>query len=57
MPTERIQRQIDALLDEAEAAVRTLDWATVRDRCEAVLRLDPANEDALTFREAALPLP
>jgi len=54
MPTERIQRQIDALLDEAEAAVRKLDWATVRDRCEAVLRLDPVNEDALTFREAAL---
>lgn len=54
MPTERIQRQIDALLDEAEAAVRTLDWATVRDRCEAVLRLDPTNEDALTFRDAAL---
>ena len=54
MPTERTQRQIDALLDEAEEAVRKLDWATVRDRCEAVLRLDPLNEDALTFREAAL---
>lgn len=53
MPSERMQRQIDGLLDEAEAAVRGLDWQTVRDRCEAVLRLDPGNEDAVTMLRAA----
>ena len=53
MPSERMQRQIDGLLDEAEAAVRALDWQTVRDRTEAVLRLDPDNQDASSLLEAA----
>ncbi len=53
MPTERIQRQIDGLLDEAEAAVRALDWATVRARTDAVLALDPENEDARALVAAA----
>lgn len=53
MPSERIQRQIDRLLDEAEAALAQLDWATVRARAEAALALDPENGDAVTFRDAA----
>ncbi|MBI2724409.1 MAG: AAA family ATPase [Chloroflexi bacterium] len=53
MPGERIQRQTDALLDEAEAAVRALDWTTVRARTDAVLALDPGNEDALALVSAA----
>jgi hypothetical protein len=53
MPSERMQRQIDSLLDEAEAGVRALEWQTVRDRCEAVLRLDPGNEDAQALLAAA----
>ncbi len=26
MPSERVQRQIDGLLDEAEAAIKASDW-------------------------------
>ena len=40
MPSERIQRQIDRLLDEAEEAFLKEDWATVASRARAVLRLD-----------------
>ena len=46
MPSERIQRQIDSLLDEAEAAVKQLDWPTVKARAQAALGLDPENVDA-----------
>ena len=53
MPTERIQRQIDALLDEAEQAVRRSDWGLVRSRAEQVLAFDPENQDALAFQLAA----
>src|SRR3990172_10650634 len=53
MPSERIQRQIDALLDDAEAAVKRFDWEAVRQNARAVLRLDPGNEDALTYLAAA----
>src|SRR3989442_1080726 len=53
MPSERIQRQIDRLLDETEAAGAQKDWATVRDRAEHVLTYDPENEDARAFLAAA----
>jgi class 3 adenylate cyclase len=53
MLSERIQRQLDGLLDEAEAAVRALDWKTARSRAEAALALDPENADARTFLDAA----
>ncbi len=53
MPSERIQRQIDALLDEAEAAVRDEAWETVRQRVRSVQALDPENADALTYAEAS----
>ena len=32
MPTERIQRQIDRLLDEADEAIASQDWTTVGNR-------------------------
>jgi len=54
MPSERIQRQIESLLDEAEAAVRVPDWKTVCNRAEAVLAFDPDNADARTFLDAAV---
>ena len=47
MTSERIQRQIDRLLDEAEQALAQLDWSTLRDRSQAVLAVDPENGDAL----------
>ena len=53
MASERVRRRIDSLLDEAEVAVAQKDWATVRDRAEAVLTLDPDNADARFYLEAA----
>ncbi len=53
MVSERMQRRIDGLLGEADAAVREDDWPAVRQRASAVLRLDPENEDAQTYLEAA----
>ena len=53
MASERVQRQIDRLLDQAEAAIATSDWATVGDRARNVLRLDPDNSDALSYLATA----
>lgn len=49
MPSERVQRQIDLFLDEAEAALRQRDWDAVREACLAVLSVDPDNGDALAY--------
>ena len=40
--SDRVQRRIDSLLDEANAAISRYDW-------ETVLRLDPENSDALAY--------
>jgi len=53
MPSERVQRQIDRLLDEAESAMAGGEWETVRLRAEAVLALDADNDDARTYLQAA----
>ena len=53
MVSERVQRQIDRLLDEAEQAVESGEWGVVRARTQTVLHLDPKNADALTFSAAA----
>ncbi|MSQ15644.1 MAG: serine/threonine protein kinase, partial [Dehalococcoidia bacterium] len=53
MTSERVQRQIDGFLDEAEAAMANSDWSLVRDRCDKVLRLDSENPDALAYLAAA----
>ena len=37
MPSERIQKRIDAFLDQAEAASDVADWPTVVDRVRAVV--------------------
>ncbi len=52
MPGERIQRQIDRLLDETEAALVERDWTRVRALAGDVLRLDPENADARSFLDA-----
>ena len=49
MPSERIQRRIDALLDEADAAISEGAWPAVAEKARAVLAIDPANEDATAF--------
>jgi serine/threonine protein kinase/class 3 adenylate cyclase len=49
MVSERLQRRIDALLEDADAAMARLDWATVAERARAVLAADPENEDGLAY--------
>ncbi len=53
MVSERIQRQIDRLLDAAEAALDSSDWVEVGRLASDALRLDPANADARALLEAA----
>ena len=53
MASERVQRQIDRLLDEAEQASESEDWETVRNRAGRVLAFDPENADAQVFLAAA----
>ena len=53
MASERIQRRIDSLLDEADQAIANEDWTTVASRARAVLRLDSENSDALSYLAAA----
>ena len=53
MASERVQRQIDRLLDEAETAMASLDWETVARRAQAALALDEDNADAQTYLAAA----
>ena len=51
MASERLQRQIGRLLDEAEEAIPQLNWTVVRAR--AVLAIDPENSEGLTFLATA----
>ncbi|MCH7970307.1 MAG: hypothetical protein IH960_04590, partial [Chloroflexi bacterium] len=53
MPSERVQRRIDRLLDQAEEAADSRDWKSVLGSVAGVLALDAENEDALAFREMA----
>jgi len=51
--SERIQRRIDRLLDEAEQALDAGDWAKAESLARHVLDLDAGNSDALTFADVA----
>ena len=53
MASERLQRQIDRLLDEAEEAISSFDWDALLQRARAVLAMDPENRDALAFLATA----
>jgi tetratricopeptide (TPR) repeat protein len=46
MPSERVQRQIDQLLDEAEQSLRNGDWLQGRTLLQRVLTFDPESADA-----------
>jgi hypothetical protein len=52
MPSERIQRRIDKLLDESDEAYARQDWAVVETTANSALGLDPENEDALAILAA-----
>lgn len=54
MTSDRTQRRIERLLDEAEAALDARDWATARDKAEGVLLLDEENQDGKNFLAAAI---
>ncbi|MCI0835711.1 MAG: serine/threonine-protein kinase PknK, partial [Chloroflexi bacterium] len=54
MPSERVQRRIDQLLDQAEDAVAAMDWERVREASESVLVVDRGNEDATSFLAMAV---
>jgi class 3 adenylate cyclase/Cdc6-like AAA superfamily ATPase len=53
MPSERVQRQIDRLLDQAEAAATAEDWARAADCARKVLAVDADNADAAAFLSMA----
>ena len=53
MVSERLQRQIDRLLDEAEEAISRFDWDALLLRAQAVVAMDPENRDALAFLATA----
>ncbi len=53
MASERLQRQIERLLDEAEEAISRFDWDALLQRSQAVLAMDPENRDALAFLATA----
>ena len=53
MASERVQRRIERLLDEADEAVSRYDWEAVRQAARAVLRFDPENSDASAYLAAA----
>jgi hypothetical protein len=53
MASERIQRQIDRLLDEVEQASDVEDWETVQDRVRRVLTFYSENVDPLAYTAVA----
>lgn len=53
MPSERVQRHIERLLDEADQAIAKQDWDMVQSVSHQVLAFDEANADARSFLEAA----
>ncbi|MEO5974960.1 MAG: protein kinase [Ilumatobacteraceae bacterium] len=53
MPSERIQRQVDLLLDEAGTAMSHCEWDEVAQKVRAALAMDPENVDAPLLLRAA----
>lgn len=47
MVSERLQRRIDKLLDEAEEAADRGNWDSVKSLSARVLAIDATNEDAI----------
>ena len=49
MLSERVQRRIDRLLDQAEEAADKADWTALADFARRVLLIDAENADAKTL--------
>ena len=53
MPSERVQRRIEALLDDADAALSIQDWQKAAEIARAAITMDSDNADAATYLAAA----
>ena len=53
MASERLQRHIERLLDEADQAIVQRQWDVVRERAQDILAIDPENSDGLAFLASA----
>ena len=53
MLSERVQRQIDGFLDQAEVALQAREWEKASDITQRVLVIDPENSDAASFLKLA----
>ncbi|MCH8817368.1 MAG: protein kinase, partial [Chloroflexi bacterium] len=53
MASERVQRRIDRLLDQADEALEAADWQGARERAAVALEFDPDNAEAAAFLAAA----
>ena len=53
MASERLQRHIGRLLDEADQAIIQRQWDVVRERAQDILAIDPENSDGLAFLTTA----
>jgi hypothetical protein len=53
MPSERVQRQLDRLLDEAEQAFARQEWSKLEHLAKQALALDQESVDAQAFAKAA----
>ena len=49
MASERLQKHIERLLDEADQAIADEDWSTVLSRARSVLAIDPENGDGAAY--------
>ena len=47
MPSERVNRRIDSLLDDADTALERRDWQAALESAEAVLGFDAENAEML----------
>ena len=53
MASDRLQQQVERLLDEADQAIIEEDWSTVASRARAILRIDPENSAAISYLAVA----
>ena len=53
IPSERIQRRVDRLLDKAEEAADARDWTEVEQIAREAVTLDPENSDATALINSA----
>ena len=54
MTSERMQRRVERLLDQADEAAEAHDWTRVLDAARAVLAAEAENADGKIFLEMAM---